>query len=280
MLNKWFFAPIRAIFIRCGEARKPRALTELFHSVWETLHKCRKLCITRVRRVNTPKTGWESDHAKRTARAEAPSGRDRQRCTHCQDRDRRGTRDIVEATSQAQERFGGSEGACGEVDARGPQGDCREGRCGTVGLMISAFDVAGTLGERSDWHLSNLSLQKLVYLAQMIHLGEANEPLFPEQFEAWDYGPVIPSLYHELKMFGSDHVEAYASLGRMEATSDLHSEILDYLVDLGKKKKPGQLVALTHWKGGAWAKNYEKHIKGLTIPNRDIKQEYLDRIAD
>lgn len=146
--------------------------------------------------------------------------------------------------------------------------------------MTSAFDVAGTLGERSGWNLSNLSLQKLVYLSQMIHLGEDGTPLFSEQFEAWDYGPVIPSLYHELKMFGSDHVESYASLGRMNVTEGLLTEIVEYVVDLGLKKQPGQLVALTHWKGGAWAKNYEKHIKGLTIPNRDIRQEYLDRMAD
>ena len=145
--------------------------------------------------------------------------------------------------------------------------------------MTSAFDLAGTLSERSEWKLSNLSLQKLVYLAQMIHLGEKDEPLFLEQFEAWDYGPVIPSLYHELKMFGSDPVASYSSLGRANPETDLQHEILDYLVNLGKKKKPGQLVALTHWKGGAWAKNYEKHIKGFVIPNSDIRQEYLDRVA-
>jgi len=146
--------------------------------------------------------------------------------------------------------------------------------------MFSAFDLAGTLCENSGWKLSNLSVQKLVYLAQMIHLGEGEGPLFPEQFEAWDYGPVIPSLYHELKMFGSDAVAAYARLGRMDPETKLQNDIIDYLDELGSKKRPGQLVALTHWKNGAWAKNYEKHIKGLVIPTSDIRQEYLNRIAD
>ncbi|MGR3724513.1 Panacea domain-containing protein [Abyssibius alkaniclasticus] len=146
--------------------------------------------------------------------------------------------------------------------------------------MYSAFDVAGTLCDRSDWQLSNLSIQKLVYLAHMIHLGEGHGPLVSEKFEAWDYGPVIPSLYHELKMFGSDHVARYASLGSMEPNGKLQEDIIDYIVDLGKTKKPGQLVALTHWRLGAWAKNYEKHIKGLVIPNSDIEQEYKARMAD
>ena len=146
--------------------------------------------------------------------------------------------------------------------------------------MFSAFDLAGTLCENSGWKLSNLSVQRLVYLAQMIHLGEGQRPFFPEQFEAWDYGPIIPSLYHELKMFGSDPVEAYAPLGRMNPETETQNFIMDYLDDLGSKKRPGQLVALTHWKNGAWAKNYKKDTKGLVIPTSDIRQEYLNRIAD
>ena len=149
-------------------------------------------------------------------------------------------------------------------------------------LDNSAFGAAGTLAERSGWRLTNLSLQKLVYLAQMIHLGqtEKGDPLFPEDFEAWNYGPVIPGLYHALKMFGANPVAPYATLGRMEPKTDLQKQIFNDLTALGERMRPGQLIAITHWEKGAWSKAYRENIKNLMIPQSDIRQEYLDRITE
>ena len=47
--------------------------------------------------------------------------------------------------------------------------------------------------------ISNLKLQKLVYYAQAWHLGMEETPIFPEDFEAWVHGPVVPELYQEYK---------------------------------------------------------------------------------
>lgn len=144
--------------------------------------------------------------------------------------------------------------------------------------MRSVFNVAGTIAERSDWKLSNLSLQKLSYLAQMLHLGQKGTPLFQEDFEAWDYGPIVPRLYHQLKMFGSGPVAAYSSLRPIETSIGAdESEIYDEIVELGKLKKPGQLVAITHWDGGAWADSYSKHIRNILIPKDKIREEYFER---
>jgi uncharacterized phage-associated protein len=51
-------------------------------------------------------------------------------------------------------------------------------------------------------YISNMKLQKLVYYAQAWHLALKDKPLFPEDFEAWIHGPVLPSLYHNYKQFG------------------------------------------------------------------------------
>jgi uncharacterized phage-associated protein len=48
--------------------------------------------------------------------------------------------------------------------------------------------------------LSNLKVQKLVYYAQGLHLVVFNKPLFNDAIQAWRYGPVVPRLYHELKV--------------------------------------------------------------------------------
>jgi uncharacterized phage-associated protein len=53
--------------------------------------------------------------------------------------------------------------------------------------------------------VDNLKLQKLLYYSQGIHLvlhGKAR--LFPEDIEAWDYGPVVPEVYHAYKQHGFD----------------------------------------------------------------------------
>lgn len=56
--------------------------------------------------------------------------------------------------------------------------------------------------------LTNLKLQKLVYLAQGFNLGLHGKPLFNEEIEAWDYGPVVPSLYNEFKKYGANLIPA------------------------------------------------------------------------
>jgi hypothetical protein len=45
------------------------------------------------------------------------------------------------------------------------------------------------------------------------------------------------------------------------------------------QRTAGQLVNITHWSGGAWAKNYRPGAKGIVIPDADIIEEYKARAA-
>ncbi len=47
--------------------------------------------------------------------------------------------------------------------------------------------------------VTNPKLQKLLYYVQAWHLAVYERPLFPERFEAWIHGPVIPSLHLRYK---------------------------------------------------------------------------------
>lgn len=53
---------------------------------------------------------------------------------------------------------------------------------------------------------SNLKLQKLLYLTQAYFLISTNGPLFLNEIQAWDFGPVIPDAYHEFKRFGAGDI--------------------------------------------------------------------------
>ncbi|MBD5585607.1 MAG: DUF4065 domain-containing protein [Clostridia bacterium] len=54
-----------------------------------------------------------------------------------------------------------------------------------------------------DVWLSNLKLQKLLYFCQAYFLLDKGLPCFRDTIEAWDFGPVVPAVYHEFKRFGA-----------------------------------------------------------------------------
>lgn len=143
-------------------------------------------------------------------------------------------------------------------------------------MTVNALDAAKRLCERSGWTLSNLELQKLLYIAHMFNLGQYGKPLISGHFEAWDYGPVHPELYHRAKIFGSSPVENIFRFSQ-DIPEGPEAELLDGAVDQLAHKRPGWLVAVTHWDEGAWAKHYVPGARGITIPNQDILQEYRDR---
>jgi uncharacterized phage-associated protein len=61
---------------------------------------------------------------------------------------------------------------------------------------------------KREWEqLSAMKIQKLVYFAHGWYLALYNEPLLDEKIEAWRYGPVVPSLYHEFKFYGSGNID-------------------------------------------------------------------------
>jgi len=55
--------------------------------------------------------------------------------------------------------------------------------------------------------VDNLKLQKLLYYSQAVYLVLHNkEPLFAEDIEAWDYGPVVPLVYKVYKQYGFETI--------------------------------------------------------------------------
>lgn len=142
--------------------------------------------------------------------------------------------------------------------------------------IYSVFEIAGYICNHSGWTCTNLELQKLVYIAQMSHIGESKgRPLFKEDFQAWSYGPVCPDLYHKLKMFGIRHVQPYSGLPQPHcAFDDLQQEVLDYVCQLGNTSEPWELVEITHHIDSAWAKKWDKDKKHIWISKQDIWDEY------
>lgn len=54
--------------------------------------------------------------------------------------------------------------------------------------------------------VNNLQLQKILYYLQARYLVEKGQPLFEERIEKWQYGPVIPEVYHRFKHLGAKDI--------------------------------------------------------------------------
>ena len=146
-------------------------------------------------------------------------------------------------------------------------------------MPYKSLSALKTLCEASDWSISNLAANKLLYLANMFHLSESpeSEPLVTESFEAWDYGPVLPSVYHSAKVFGNKPIRNIYRGRQMVPDDTLAADLLRQAAEFGRKKTPSQLVAITHWPDGAWARHYVPGARGITIPTLSIAEEAAKR---
>jgi len=112
----------------------------------------------------------------------------------------------------------------------------------------------------------------------MFYLGIEGERLADVSFEAWDYGPVAPTVYRQVRMFGSSPIKNVFFDARPFAPESKRRKLLsDSCRDL-LPMKPGELVEITHWKNGAWAANYVPGVKGIQIPDNEISKEYQSRV--
>lgn len=54
--------------------------------------------------------------------------------------------------------------------------------------------------------VNNFKLQQILYFVQANFLTMHNRPCFSDNIEAWDIGPVVPSVYERYKCYGSDAI--------------------------------------------------------------------------
>ncbi len=140
--------------------------------------------------------------------------------------------------------------------------------------------------------LNPMKLQKLVYNAHGFCLAALNRPLIDEEIQAWTYGPVIPSIYHEFKKYGSGgikekarvvhfedglkyrfitpSIDSYPNAQENQETRDLLDAVWESFGDLSAV----QLSNLTHRPGTPWSVTVEQNPgrKGINIPQDRLKE--------
>ncbi len=144
--------------------------------------------------------------------------------------------------------------------------------------------------------ISPLKLQKLVYVAHGWSLGILGEELVGDEYaEAWEYGPVFPSIYHEFKNFGRYPIDRNAKDLKIDESSfdfsivtpkinnddKQTSALLDRIWDVYGGYTPIQISNVTHKDGSPWhqVREASEGKRNTDIDNKIIK-EYYAGLAD
>lgn len=153
--------------------------------------------------------------------------------------------------------------------------------------MHNSIDVAYRmlqLAKGKGLGLSNLQLQKLVYIAHGYLLGWKDKELFTDEVSAWKYGPVIEPIYRHFKDFKAEKIDL-PNLDEIETRLDEDAEqVMNGVLDLYGSEDAISLVNLTHQRNTPWdvVWNEQNGRKCLfaTIPNDLIRERYLKVISN
>lgn len=159
--------------------------------------------------------------------------------------------------------------------------------------IFSADAIANYfLREHGLGNLTQLQIQKLVYVSHGWHLALTKQPLIRDRIEPWKFGPVIRSLRNEFACFGPSPITAFATEpgivdGVLQDTRPtIESEQLDYAPKIqallmqidkvyGKMTGP-QLSTLTHQKGTPWYQVYRDKYNGNPPNGTHIPDELIE----
>jgi uncharacterized phage-associated protein len=124
--------------------------------------------------------------------------------------------------------------------------------------------------------LTPLQLMKLVYIAHGYMLGTHGRPLLDESVQAWKYGPVVPSVYHAVKGFGSDPVDAVKGADPNFPFTDDEKQIIKSVAATYGKFNGITLSSATHAPGTPWKQTWDAFGKNAPISNDLIENFYSE----
>lgn len=115
--------------------------------------------------------------------------------------------------------------------------------------------------------LTVMKLIKLTYFAYAWVLALYDRKIFSERIEAWQHGPVIPSLYHEFKRFGQNPITSFSIYSDNPEQNKLEYPMIDeededlfkillVVWENYKDRDAIELSKITHENGSPWHNVY------------------------
>lgn len=144
--------------------------------------------------------------------------------------------------------------------------------------MPTIFDIADhiLINTPAPYGLTNRELQKLLYIAQGFHLAQFGEPLFPEEFQAWKYGPVNSSIFHKYKHLGGFEINKPKG-ETLKPISEKTSAFLLALVLTFYTVGSPKLIEYSH-ADMPWASKYIPN-QNIYLPKPDLKSYFENFVS-
>ncbi|MDE7174279.1 MAG: DUF4065 domain-containing protein [Helicobacter sp.] len=115
--------------------------------------------------------------------------------------------------------------------------------------MMKGLDLAKYILQNSSERLSNLELQKTMYFAELDYYKTKKKHLLDGDFEAWQYGPVVPDVYWEYRNYGASFIDRPKET---ISVSDEDKKIINASIERSNGKESWDLVKESHREDGAW----------------------------
>lgn len=140
--------------------------------------------------------------------------------------------------------------------------------------MVHAIDVARffiniTNTIPTDDLMTNMRVNKLLYFAQGECLRQLGRPLFDEDMEVWQYGPVVPYVYQAYKRFGREPIKDDTEY--QDTFSEQEKDILFDVLRYYGQFSTSRLVALSYQEEAPWTAAHKYGGKHAKISNEAIK---------
>lgn len=147
---------------------------------------------------------------------------------------------------------------------------------------IKPIDIAKIILSKKSY--SQLELEKIMYFADCEYLKLYGIPIFFEEFEAWDYGPVIPDVYHKFKHYGREKIkfseeEKLISCSKMMKFKeyDKVSSVIDKVIKKYENFTANDLVDETHKPNSPWDLVYKDGLGKNRKIGKCIVKDYVNR---
>ncbi len=143
-------------------------------------------------------------------------------------------------------------------------------------MSVSAHAIANKFLELADEAgkpLTNMQLQKLVFLSQGYTLALLGHQLYYHNTHAWQFGPVIPKLYKTLQKYGRDFVTEPLPAADALSNDSKEMDIVRAVWESYGHMSGSELSALTHQPETPWSVTWESNQFGV-IPENVISEHY------